>query len=404
MKGDAGKDAWLAGPNASVALAIQMRVAELRSSGRGVIALHAGDPDLPPHPGAAKAIAAALSAPGVHRYPQAAGDPRFREAVAEWYQLRFGVSLDAHDVLPTIGAKEALAHLPMALLPSGGTVLGPEPGYPTYRQSAALANAAYLPVRMTERNGYRPDFSAMPDVEGPGIWFVNYPSNPTGAVADGTLFEQAIKYARDNRLLLVHDNPYSEIFFGHTAPPSPLKSPDARGMSIELGSCSKMFNLPGWRLGWVVGAAWILERQLALKSQIDSGVWQGLQLAAAALLTDPTTPEFLTTLRARYKERRDVVVVGLREAGFEVQEPAGGMYVWVKLPVGQSSVPFSERLLLEEGVAVMPGTTYGTESRDHVRVSLTAPQDDLRRAVDAFERALAGAPDSIAEPDDPALD
>src|SRR5919197_621353 len=326
---------------------IDRRIAEKRAAGVDVISFGIGDPDLPTPDFIVEELAAAARDASTHQYPSYFGLPAFREAVADFYRRRFGVTLDpTTQVLPLIGSKEGLAHLPWAFVDPGDPTLVPEPGYPVYE----VANRAKI------------------------LW-LNYPSNPTAAVATLDQFEDAVRFAADHDLLLAHDNAYSEITYDGFVAPSVLEVPGATDVAVEFGSLSKIFNMTGWRIGWAVGSPVAIEALGRVKTNIDSGIFNAVQRAGVAALDSgmPHLPE----LRDLYARRRDLVVKTLNELGFSIEPPRGSIYIWVPVPKGHDSASFASLLLDRAGVVVPPGAGYGKTGARYVRFSLTVPDERL---------------------------
>lgn len=364
------------------------RVAERRAAGVDVISLAMGDPDLPPPEQALHAARRALDDPATHRYPAYAGLPELREAVAGWYRRRFGVTVDPDtQVLPLIGVKEALAHLPLAVLDPGDEVLVPDPGYPVYVSGTLLAGGKPVPLRLDPARGFLPDLDAAPVSDATRLLLLNYPSNPTGGVADADLFRRALGLGREHGLLVVHDAPYSEVTFDGFEAPSVLENAAADDLVLELGSASKTYSLAGWRVGWAVGSEAAVGALRTMKTNVDTGIWNAAQLGVAAALTDGDG--YVRWMRDVYERRRNVVVAALRALGAEVTPPLGSTYVWTPTPGGVPSAAFAERALEEAGVVVTPGPAYGSAGAGYVRISLTVPDERLEEAMDRLRRAFA---------------
>jgi LL-diaminopimelate aminotransferase len=356
--------------------------AALRARGVDVINISIGDPDLPTPDHIVEALVRAARDPRTHVYPPYEGTREFRDAVAGWYSRRFGVSLDpASEVLALIGSKEGLAHVPWVFVDPGDVALVSDPGYPVYTAATRMADGEVYPVAMTREQGWVPDLEAIPEaVLGRArVFFLNYPNNPTGAVADLAFFSRAVEFARRWNVLLIHDNTYSEIAYDGYRPPSLLQAPGAKDVAVEFHSLSKTFCMTGWRMGFVVGNKEAVQALAALKTNIDSGQWVAIQDAAVAGLTGPDAP--IRDRVAIWQRRRDVVVRGLREAGLDVPLPRATFYLWVPVPQGYTSVSFTTDLLEHTGVIVTPGTGYGAHGEGYVRVSLTAPDARVEEAV-----------------------
>lgn len=358
------------------------KIAEKRAEGVDVISLSMGDPDLPTPPEVLDALDAAARQPINQRYPEYAGMAALREATAAWFARRFGVELDpAREILPVIGSKEGLAHLPLAVMDEGDAALMPNPQYPVYPTAVALAGGACYDLPLDAEGGWLPDLDAIPaDVAAHAktLW-LNYPNNPTGAGAPRAFFERAVRFAHDHDVLLVHDMAYAEVTFDGARPPSILEIPDARAVAVEFHSLSKAYNMAGFRVGMLVGNATIVEGMTRLKSNIDTGIFRPLQLAAARALELPQS--WLDARNAIYQRRRDALVAACRTLGMQVEVPQAGLYLWPRIPAGQASTDFALNLLERTGVAVTPGTNFGSGGEGYVRISLTVPDAQLDEAV-----------------------
>jgi LL-diaminopimelate aminotransferase len=370
---------------------IDRRIAEKRAAGVDVISFGIGDPDLPTPDFIVEELARAARDPSTHRYPSYFGLPAFREAVADFYARRFGVTLDpATQVLPLIGSKEGLAHLPWAFVDPGETALVPEPGYPVYELATILAGGEPVHLPLGAERGWFPDFATVDRAaaDRAKILWLNYPSNPTAAVATLDQFEQAVRFAADHGLLLAHDNAYSEITFDGFVAPSVLEVPGAMDVAVEFGSLSKIFNMTGWRIGWVVGNPVAIEALGRVKTNIDSGIFNAVQRAGLAALRSgmPHLPGLVAT----YQRRRDRIMEVFKEAGWKVEAPKGALYVWLPTPPGESSVRFTQRLLDDAGVVVAPGSGYGPSGEGYVRLSLTIPDARLEEGCERVRKALVG--------------
>ena len=366
---------------------LDRKVAAKRAAGADVISLGVGDPDLPTPPHVVEALQRAARDPGTHRYPSYYGLAALREAIASWYQARFGVAVDPDtEVQPLIGSKEGLAHLSWAFVDPGDEALVPDPGYPVYAGGTILAGGTPLPIPLSAGDGFVPHFGALrPTSRTKALW-LNYPSNPTAAVADVGLFEQAVEFARGNDLILCHDAAYSEITFDGYVAPSVLQVPGAMDVAVEFGSLSKTYNMTGWRVGYAVGNREAIGALATLKTNIDSGIFDAVQLAAVAALTGPQ--DHVDGMKAVYQKRRDTVVDALTAAGFEVEPPLGSIYVWVPTPAGKTAAGFAEELLEQAAVVVAPGTGYGAQGEGYVRLSLTVEDSRLQEAMERLREHL----------------
>ena len=364
---------------------LDRKVAAKRAEGVDVISLGVGDPDQPTPAHVLEAMRAAIADPATHRYPSYWGSPELRTAVTGWYARRYGVELDPEtEVMALIGSKEGIGHIAFAFLDPGDEALIPDPGYPVYGVSTRLAGATPVPLPMPAERGFLPELSAAPVSERTRALWLSFPSNPTAAVADLTTFEEAVAFAREHGLVLLHDAAYEEITFDGYVAPSVLQVPGAKDVALEFGSASKSYNMTGWRIGWAAGSAEAIRALGVVKTNLDSGQFTAVQRAAIAALEGPR--DHLEELRATYQRRRDVVVGNLNGLGWSLKPPLGSCYVWVPVPDGHTSVSFADRLLDEAGVFVAPGSGYGERGEGYVRLSLTVPDD---RLAEAMER-LAG--------------
>ncbi len=366
---------------------LDAKLSAKRAQGVDVISLGVGDPDLPTPEHIVEAMREAVGDPATHRYPSYYGSIEFRSAVAAWYGRRFGVELDpASEVMALIGSKEGIGHIALAFVDPGDEALVPDPGYPVYGVSTRLAGGTPVSLPMPAERGFLPDLDAAPVSERTKVLWLNFPTNPTSAVADLGTFEAAVAFAREHDLLLLHDAAYSEITFDGYVAPSVLQVPGAKDVALEFGSTSKFFNMTGWRIGWVVGSAEAIEALAVVKTNLDSGQFTAIQRAAIAALEGPA--EHLDELRAVYQRRRDLVVSTLNDLGWSLKAPLGSCYVWVPVPEGDTSVAFADRLLDEAGVFVAPGSGYGAHGEGYVRFSLTVPDDRLAEAMDRIGTML----------------
>jgi LL-diaminopimelate aminotransferase len=360
----------------------------LRAKGVDVISLGTGDPDIPTPAHIIEALMEGASDPRTHRYPPYRGTGDFRQAAASWFRTRFGVSVDPdREVLALIGSKEGLAHLPWATMNPGEVALVPDPGYPVYRSSTIMAEGEPVLMPLAADRGFLPDFNRVPAaaLRKARLLFLNYPNNPTGAVAGLDFFARAVDFAREHRLLLVHDNAYSEIAYDGFRPPSILQVPGAKDTAIELLSLSKPYNMTGWRIAFAVGNADAIAALGTLKTNVDSGVFGAVQRAGVAALTGPQDI-FAPTL-AIYRARRDRVVSALRSVGWNPPSPKATLYVWMPTPRGQSSVDFAADVLERTGVVITPGIGYGPSGEGYVRISLTTPDARIDEAMARIRKA-----------------
>ncbi|MBO8128396.1 MAG: LL-diaminopimelate aminotransferase [Peptococcaceae bacterium] len=356
---------------------------KLQEKGMDVIDLSIGSPDLPPAPHIVKALVEAMSEPGAFSYALTEGLPEFKQTVADWYRMRFGVSLDPErEVLSLMGSQDGLAHINLAFVNPGDVVLVPDPGYPIYRTGVKLAEGEVYPLPLLEENDFLPDFEAIPDevAKKAKMMILNYPNNPVAATADLDFFEQAVEFARANEIILCHDVAYSELAYDGYRPPSILQVKGAKDICVEFHSLSKTYNMAGCRLGFVCGCAKVLDGLRVVKSNIDYGVFKAVQKAGIAALRGPQ--DYVRATANLYQRRRDILVDGLREAGWMMEKPRASMFVWAPVPTGfGSSRQFVWELAERTGVLVVPGDAFGERGEGYVRIGLVADEERLEEAV-----------------------
>jgi LL-diaminopimelate aminotransferase len=348
-----------------------------------VIRLDIGNPDMPPPDGIIDALYRSARDPTHHGYPGFRGIPAFREAVAEYYERRFGVGLDPDaQVVPLIGSKEGIINAALACLDPGDLALVPDPGYAPYALGAALAGADVYAFRLPVERGFLPDLDAMPpDVaQQASLMWLNYPNNPTGATAELEFLAGAVSFARDHDLLLCHDAPYCDVTYDGYRAPSVLEVDGALDVAVEFNSLSKMANMAGWRVGMAVGNAQAVGALAQVKSNIDSGIFRPLQEAAVEALS--LEPAWIAERNAVYARRMEIVLVGVWTAGMRAARPRATLYVWAPVPSGWTSESFGLALLGDAGVAVAPGSFFGPGGEGFVRISVTAPTERLQEAMD----------------------
>ena len=368
---------------------IERRIAAMRAEGVDVISLGIGDPDLPTPAPVIEALRAAVARPETHQYPSNRGLTAFRDAVAGFYRDRFGVTIDPEtEVIPVLGGKEGVAHVAFACLDPGDVCLSPDPGYPPYTSGPVFAGADvhYLPLE--DRNAFMPDLDGVPpDVAArANLLFFNYPNNPTGAVVADGFFERAVSFAAERDLVAIHDASYTEIAFDGYRPPSFLATPGAKEVGAEIFSLSKGWNMTGWRIGWIAGNADVVERYRQLKTNLDSGMFDALQYAAAAALGEAR--DFPAEMSEVYRRRRDLMVAALEAIGLPAEPPRATPYVWVRVPSGHDSASFTELVLEQAAVIVSPGPSFGPSGEGFVRVSLTVPDERLEEAAGRIASSL----------------
>ncbi len=368
---------------------IERKIAAKRAEGVDIISLGIGDPDTPTPGVVVRRMQDAVADPGTHQYPSNRGRASFRDAVAGFYERRFAVSLDPDtEVIPALGAKEAIANINLALLDPGAVALASDPGYPVYTMGPLLVGAEPVPMPLIPSRGFEPDFDAIPAevLDRARLMYLNYPNNPTGAVVEGDLFERAVALARRHDFIVVHDNAYSEITYDGYVAPSFLATPGAKEVGIEVFSLSKTYNMTGWRSGAVVGNPDVLSAYWQLKTNLDSGMFDAVQEASvAALESDQASVREMCGI---YRRRRDVLVDALRAIGLDVTPPKGAIYVWARVPEGETSASFTERVLEGAGVVITPGSAYGRSGEGFVRMSLTVPDARLMEAAERISRLV----------------
>jgi LL-diaminopimelate aminotransferase len=363
---------------------LERKIAQKRAEGIDVISLGIGDPDRPTPALVVEAMREAVTEPETHQYPTNRGREDFRGAVRDFYERRFDVKLDpASEIIPALGGKEAIFNLSLAFLDPEDYALAADPGYPVYTGGPWLAGAEPVLMALEPEHGFIPDLGAIDEdvARRAKLMFLNYPNNPTGAVVPDGFFERVVDFARAYEILVVHDNAYSEIVFDGYHAPSFLQTPGAKDVGIEVFSLSKGYNMTGWRLGVLVGNADALETYWRLKTNIDSGVFEAVQLAGIAALSPDTDAE-VASMNELYRHRRDLVCDALRAIGVNVRVPHSTIYVWAPVPDGfASSESYCEHVLERTGVVLTPGAVYGPAGEGWFRISLTTPDERLLEAV-----------------------
>ncbi len=362
---------------------INKKIAAKRAQGVDVVSFGIGDPDIPTPAHILDRLNEASRVPANHRYPESDGLPEFRKAIAGWYHRRFGVTLDPDtEVLPLIGAKEGIAHMSLCFIDPGDVALVPDPGYPVYSVGTLFAGGESHWMPLLEENGWLPDLDAIPEdvARKAKILWINYPNNPTGAVADLAFFDKVAAYAKRYDIAVCHDAPYTEIAFDGCRPPSFLQAAGAMDVGVEFHSLSKSYNMTGWRVGMAVGNATMINALMRVKSNLDSGVPQAIQLAAIEALTGPQ--DCIEKNVAHYQRRRDKLVAALTRLGLRVLPPKASLYLWARVPEGFTSAEFAAKLIDEAAVVVTPGSGYGRYGEGYVRLSLTLPDQDLDKGVE----------------------
>ena len=353
---------------------ISRKIAEKKAKGEDVVSFGIGDPDIPTPAHIIDRLCRAAQDPVNHRYPETEGLPELRQAIASWYKKRFDVSLDPDkEVLPLIGAKEGVAHIALCFIDPGDIALVPDPGYPVYSVGTMLVGGEPYYLPLSERNNFLPDLNSIPvDVlKRAKLLWINYPNNPTGAVADLDFFNEVIRFARQHDVVVCHDGPYTEVAYDGYQPISFMQADGAKDVGVEFHSLSKSYNMTGWRIGMVVGNAEMVDALRRVKSNMDSGIPQAIQHAAIEALTG--SQDCVEEHNAIYQKRRDLVIETLHKIGLEAKAPKAGLYIWTRVPQGYSSVGFATELLEKVGIVVTPGTGYGQNGEGYVRLSLTLP-------------------------------
>ena len=364
---------------------LERKISAKRAAGVDVISLGIGDPDRPTPPLIVEAMQEAVTEAETHQYPTNRGREDFREAVCDFYERQFDVKLDRErEVIPAIGAKEAIFNLNLALLDPGDYALAADPGYPVYTAGPWLAGAEPVLIALEPDRGFTPDLDAIgPDVRSRAkLMYLNYPNNPTGAVVPDGFFARVVEFARENDILVVHDNAYAQITFDGYRAPSFLATPGAKDVGIEVFSLSKGYNMTGWRCAVVVGNPEAIEIYWRLKTNIDSGLFEAVQLAGIAAL-EPETDAEVASMHELYLRRRDLVCDALRKIGVDVRPPRATIYVWAPVPAGfDSSAAYCEHVLEQAAVVLSPGSIYGPAGEGWFRISLTTPDERLLEAVE----------------------
>jgi LL-diaminopimelate aminotransferase len=361
---------------------ISKKTAAKRAQGVDVISFGIGDPDLPTPPHVLAALKEAADQPANHRYPESDGLPELRQAMATWYQERFGVALDPDkEVVPLIGSKEGIGHVALCFIDPGDVALVPDPAYPVYAVGTMFAGGEVYPLPLEEERGFLPILDAIPSAvaQQAKVLWINYPNNPTGAIATPEFFERVVAFARRNDVVVLHDLAYADVAYDGYRPPSFLETPGAKEVGIEFNSLSKSYNMTGWRVGMAVGNAAAVDALTRVKSNLDSGIPQAIQQMAIAALGGPQ--DAIDDHNRIYQRRRDRIVEVLRGLGLGVEAPRASLYVWAKLPEGETSIEFAGRLLDDTGVVVTPGVGYGAHGEGYIRLSVTTPDDRVDQGL-----------------------
>jgi LL-diaminopimelate aminotransferase len=361
---------------------ITRAIARKRAEGVDVVTFAIGDPDIPTPKHIMDSLHAAADDPANHRYPESDGLPECRQAIAGWYERRFGLTFDPDkEVLPLIGSKEGIANIAYCLIDPGDVALVPDPGYPVYSIGTMFAGGEPYFLPLLEENAFLPDLSAIPEdvARRARVLWLNYPNNPTAAVAELGFFEEAVRFAKRYDIAVCHDGPYSEVAYDGYRPVSFLQAEGARDVGIEFHSLSKSYNMTGWRIGMAVGNRTLIDALFRIKSNVDSGINQAIQRMAITALAGPD--DCIKEHNRTYQRRRDILVEALRACGMRVQPPKASLYVWAHVPEGYTSAEFAARLIEDIGVVVTPGSGYGRYGEGYVRLSITTPDDRVEEGA-----------------------
>lgn len=355
---------------------------EAKAEGRDIVDLGIGDPDLPTPKHVINALYKAALDPANHHYALDSGMPRLRQAIARWYKKRFGVQLDPDtEVLPLIGSKEGIAHMPLAFINAGDYVLVPDPCYPPYKNGTIFAGGVPYLMPLLAENKFLPDLDIIKAnvANKTKMMFVNYPNNPTGAVADEEFYKKTLDFAHRHNILICSDAAYSEISYDRYRPTSVLQMVGAKDRAVEFHSLSKTYNMTGWRIGWACGNRRAIEGLVKVKSNIDSGIFQAIQLAGIAALEGPQGS--VAKANRIYKERRDALVSGLSSLGWKVSKPKATFYVWAKTLQGYNSASMAKALLEKADIIATPGSGFGKYGEGYIRMALTVPKERIKTAI-----------------------
>jgi LL-diaminopimelate aminotransferase len=354
-----------------------------------IIRLDIGNPDLPPPNAAIEALSRSACLTSTHGYAGYRAIPPLRQEISSYYKDRFGVDLDPEtQIAPLLGSKEGIVNLSLAVLDPGDTVIVPDPGYPSYAMAASLAGASIHSAALLPENGFLPDLDLIPSdiADKARIMWLNYPNNPTSAIANISFFEQAIAFALDHDILLCHDTPYCDILYDTSIPPSILQVPGADKVAVEFNSLSKTYNMAGWRVGMAVGNAAVISSLFRVKSNVDSGLFLPIQEAAIVALRTPRS--WIESRNKIYKQRMDTAMRGVQSIGLSAFQPKATLYIWAKAPSGWSSQSFADFLLEKARVAVAPGSFFGKHGQGYIRISLTCSQERIAEGMDRIAKAM----------------
>lgn len=368
---------------------IDKKIAQKKAGGVDIISLGIGDPDRPTPEHIVEELCRQAHNPATHRYPDYYGLADFRESIARWYKRRFNVDLNPGDeVLPLIGSKEGLAHICLAYIDPGDIALVPDPAYPVYNIGTILCNGLpyFMPLRA--KNNFLPDLDAIPSeiANKAKIMFLNYPNNPTAALADKDFFQKVVSFAQKYGIVICHDFPYSEITYDGYKAPSFLEIEGAKDIGIEFNSLSKMYNMTGWRIGFALGNKKIIEALGTVKTNIDSGIFNAIQYAGIAALEG--NQKCIEGMVEIYRERRDILVEGFNSMGWNLEKPKATIYVWIPTPEGKSSEEFATLLIEKAGVVVPPGNAYGKSGEGYIRAALTVEKERIEEAIERIKKII----------------
>jgi len=370
---------------------IEKKIEDAKEKGVDIISLGIGDPDCATAGFIIEEMTKEIHNSVNHQYPSSQGMLAYRQAIADWYQRRFGVDLNPRtEVCALIGSKEGIANINYCYTDPGDVNLVPDPGYPVYGAGTMFAGGESYLMPLKEENGFIPDLDGIPTAvaDKAKILWINYPNNPTGAIAGMDFFEKVVYFAKKHDILVCHDNAYSEMTYDGYVAPSFLETPGAMEVGIEFNSLSKPFNMTGWRIGFVVGNARAVGTLAKYKSNVDSGAFQAVQLAAAKGLNDPRGTEFMEKMKRIYEGRRNILVGGLNSMGWNLPMPKATFYVWAPVPKGYDAESFAEKVLTEAGVVITPGAGYGPTGDGYFRATLTQEEGRMQEAIDRMKKAL----------------
>ena len=368
---------------------LDRKKAEIMAKGVDVISLGIGDPDLPTPEFIVESMAEAIRKPQYHSYPSSDGMPAFREAAATWCKKRFGISVDPDkEVCCMIGSKEGVAHLPLAFIEPGDVVLVPDPGYPVYHIGTLFSGGETYYMPLLDKNDFLPDLDAIPEEirQRAKLMWLNYPNNPTAAIAPEGFFEKVVDFAKRYDIIVCHDAAYSEMTYDGYIAPSFLETPGAKDIGIEMHSLSKTYNMTGWRIGFAVGNPDLITAFKKVKSNVDSGQFEAIQEAAITALSSDQS--CVREMQQIYTERRDILVAGLRKLGLDAPSPKATFYVWCPVPEGYDSAGFSTLLLEKAGIVCTPGNGFGDPGEGYIRMALTVSKERIEEVVERISKVI----------------